>query len=547
MLRRCICVALAALLLISAAIAEEPAWSAAWDELVELKGEETSYLARRGGPWSLLDGEGRVLKEDFIAWFLGTFENGVSWALGANGKYGYLLDTGEWLVEPRFDDAGSFSGGFASVCLDGKWGYIDEQGALRIEPRFDSCDNFYNGCAEVELDGMRGLIDTNGAYLIEPKYYAVNSFAGDYAAVARQGAYVENRGSGDYYEYIWGVIDRTGALVLPMEYDSIEIDADDSVAVATLGDETHYFHLIGGTAVEVTQLGSSFSLEDYHPNEGSRVVSLDEPADIQWYADAALPRLDGATALYPVYSAIVQAAYPRDVIYGTPMDDPLVLCTKTNKAYQRLIEGAADVIFCAGPSDEQLANARAAGVELELTPFGAEAFVFTVNADNPLEDISTEQIRGVYSGAIADWSELGVDGLGEIVAYQRPKNSGSQTALEKLMCDVELMIPPRQLVTDGMEDILENIEYRNLPNAIGYSFRFYCTEMVGSGVRLLSIDGVEPTLENIRSGAYPHVTTLYAVTRKGESNPNVRILLDWLTSDQGQKLVEKCGYVAATK
>ena len=248
-----------------------------------------------------------------------------------------------------------------------------------------------------------------------------------------------------------------------------------------------------------------------------------------------------------MYSAIVQATYPRDVIYGTPMDDPLVLCTKTNKAYQRLIEGSADVIFCAGPSDEQLAAAQAAGVELELTPFGAEAFVFTVNAENPLENITTEQIQGVYSGAITDWSELGVDGLGEIVAYQRPKNSGSQTALEKLMGDVELMTPPQQLVTDGMEDILENIEYRNLPNAIGYSFRFYCTEMVGSGVKLLSIDGIEPTVVNIRSGAYPHVTTLYAVTRKGETNPNVGILLSWLTSEQGQRLVEKSGYVAATK
>ena len=67
--------------------------------------------------------------------------------------------------------------------------------------------------------------------------------------------------------------------------------------------------------------------------------------------------------------------------------------------------------------------------------------------------------------------------------------------------------------------------------------------MVGSGVRLLSIDGVEPTVENIRSGAYPHVTTLYAVTRKGEDNPNVQILLDWLVSEQGQRLVEASGYV----
>ena len=469
----------------------------------------------------------------------------ADWAyIGLNGKYGYLLDTGDYIVEPQFDKAGAFFGGFAAVCLDGKWGYIDEQGQMRIEPRFDDCGNFYSGSAEVELDGLCGLIDENGAYLIEPKYYGINSFEGNYATVARQGAYVEDDGSmGDYYEYIWGVIDRTGALVLPMEYDSIEIDADDSVAVATLGDETHYFHLSGGTAVEVARLGSSFALEDYYPNEGSKVVSLNETADIQWYADAALPRLDGATALLPVYAAVVQATYPQDVRYGEEEEDPLVTCTKTNRAYERLIEGAADVIFCAGPSEEQLWAAAAAGVELELTPFGAEAFVFTVNADNPLENITTEQIQGVYSGAITDWSELGVDGLGEIVAYQRPKNSGSQTALEKLMGDVELMTPPQQLVTDGMMDILENIEYRNLPNAIGYSFRFYCTEMVGSGVRLLSIDGVEPTVENIRSGAYPHVTTLYAVTRKGEDNPNVQILLDWLVSDQGQRLVEACGYV----
>ncbi|MGN0184962.1 MAG: substrate-binding domain-containing protein [Aristaeellaceae bacterium] len=512
MLRRCICIALAALLLISAAIAEEPAWSWRWDELVELKTDSPRYLARHVGRWSLLDGEGRVLQDGWLDGFDG-FVDGVA-AVRTRGKWGFLLESGEFLVEPCYDYAGPF----------------------------------VDGIARVELDGLRGYIDRSGETLIEPRFYRANDFQGDYATVARQGAYVEDKGSSsDYYEPIWGVIDRTGALVLPMEYDSIEINADDSVAVAKLGTEKHCFHLSGSTAEEVAQVGSSFALSDYYPNEGGRVASLDEAAEIEWDANAELPRLDGATALFPVYSAVVQATYPQNVRFEVEADDPLVTCTRTNRAYERLIEGSADMIFCAGPSEEQLWAAAAEGVELELTPFGAEAFVFIVNADNPLEDITTEQLRGVYSGAIADWSALGVDGLGEIVAYQRPKNSGSQTALEKLMGDVELMIPPQQLVSDGMGDILETIEYRNLPNAIGYSFRFYCTEMVGSGVKLLSIDGVEPTLENIRSGAYPHVTTLYAVTRRGETNPNVQILLSWLTSDQGQALVEKCGYVAATK
>ena len=54
--------------------------------------------------------------------------------------------------------------------------------------------------------------------------------------------------------------------------------------------------------------------------------------------------------------------------------------------------------------------------------------------------------------------ELGVENMGEIIAYQRPKNSGSQTALEALMGDTPLMEAPQNLVSDGMDDILETID-----------------------------------------------------------------------------------------
>ncbi len=88
------------------------------------------------------------------------------------------------------------------------------------------------------------------------------------------------------------------------------------------------------------------------------------------------------------------------------------------------------------------------------------------------------------------------------------------------------------------------VEYRNLTNAIGYSFRFYVTDLMGSDVTLLSVDGVSPTVENIRSGAYPLNTQFYAVTRKDETNLNVPIFVDWVASDQGMALIEKAGYVA---
>mgnify|MGYP003371159075 CR=1 FL=1 len=182
-------------------------------------------------------------------------------------------------------------------------------------------------------------------------------------------------------------------------------------------------------------------------------------------------------------------------------------------------------------------------MEFEYTLFGYESFVFIVNPENALDGITVDQIKAIYSGELTTWDELGVEGLGEIIAYQRPKNSGSQTALEKLMGDTPIMEAPQMDGSDGMEDILQTIEYRNLPNAIGYTFRFFCADMVGSKVKLLAIDGVEPTVENISNGKYPIITPLYAVTRKGESNPNVKRLLDFLTDPQGQELVEKSGYV----
>jgi hypothetical protein len=61
-------------------------------------------------------------------------------------------------------------------------------------------------------------------------------------------------------------------------------------------------------------------------------------------------------------------------------------------------------------------------------------------------------------------------------------------------------------------------------------------------VKLLSVNGVAPTEENIRSGLYPFTVDIFAVTA-GTGNPNVRKLIDWLLSPQGQELIEKVGYV----
>ncbi len=281
-------------------------------------------------------------------------------------------------------------------------------------------------------------------------------------------------------------------------------------------------------------------LAQYSPFEESKVVTLDHPASLQLQG-LDLPKLDGATAMYPIYSAFFKAVYADHY-------ESHISCSTTTYAYDNIITGEADIIFVGGPSAEQKKAAEEAGVELVYTPIGREAFVFFVNSNNPLENITLEEIRGIYSGELKEWNELGVSRLGKIRAFQRDEGSGSQTALQTLMGDTPLMDPPMEDRIDGMGGIINRAaDYKNYKNSIGYSFRFYSTEMVGNQqIKLLSVNGVAPTLENIENGSYPIASEFMAVTRS-DADENTKAFLNWILSEEGQELIEKTGYTPLNK
>lgn len=293
-------------------------------------------------------------------------------------------------------------------------------------------------------------------------------------------------------------------------------------------------------------------LEFYDPYaDESSVAKLDGDASLT--LDGELPKMDGATALYPIYSAFAKALYPEEIntfvetTYsssgGRYNQYKYTVCTTTPQAYQDIVDGKADIIFVAAPSQKQEEYAREQGVELVYTPIGKEAFVFFVNSKNPVSDMSLDQIRGIYSGDITHWKEFGAKSLGKIKAYQRDEGSGSQSTLEKLMGDMELMEAPKEDVIDGMGGIFtRTADYKNNKNAIGFSFRFYSNEMIrNNNIKLLSVDGVAPTEENIANGTYPIASDFYAVTRS-DASENTKLLVEWILSEQGQQIIRKTGY-----
>ena len=283
----------------------------------------------------------------------------------------------------------------------------------------------------------------------------------------------------------------------------------------------------------------SVDLRLYAPHEtNTRAVDLDTLSSLKLETD--LPLLDGATALYPVYSAFARAVYPNNTYR---LYDGEVVCNNTIGAYERLIARTADIIFVAPPSKEQVAKAESAGVSFRYTPVGKEAFVFFVNSRNPVDNLTIKQLQGIYSGEITNWKEVG--GKDEAIRpFQRNAGSGSQTAFVHFMQGKTIVEPPLEDVVGGMGDIVtQTADYANFGNSIGFSFRFYVNEMVKNNeVKMLKVDGVVPDVETIGKGTYPLASSFFAISLANNDKPNVLRLLEWIVSEQGQYLVEKTGY-----
>jgi len=282
----------------------------------------------------------------------------------------------------------------------------------------------------------------------------------------------------------------------------------------------------------------NIDVSEYLPfDDNSKIVKFDSNMKLT----EPLPRIDGAAALFPVYSAFVNATYPKD----TKLGDGVFHYNNTPVGYEMLAQKDTDIFIGVYPSEEQKEYAEYHNTTFAYTPIGTEAFVFFVHKDNPIDNLTTEQIKKIYSGEITNWSQVGGEDE-EIVAFQRNQGSGSQSMLERFMGDTPIMEAPKERVNDMMVGIIDKVSnYKNKTNSIGFSFRYYVEGIIKNpDIKMISIDGIAPTAKNIKNGTYPVVTPIYAVTYEENTNVNVNKLLDWILSEEGQRIIEETGYVA---
>jgi phosphate transport system substrate-binding protein len=167
---------------------------------------------------------------------------------------------------------------------------------------------------------------------------------------------------------------------------------------------------------------------------------------------------------------------------------------------------------------------------LWAAPIGQDGIAVIIHPNNALRGLSSEQLRAIFQGRVANWRELG--GMdAEIVVFSREDGSGTRAEFESLIMGERRTTRSAQIAPSSAA---MRTSVARTPSGIGY----ISTSYLDSTVRALSIDGIAPTLEHVTANAYPLRSTLFIVGER-EPEANYRAFIAWVQSPAGQAVVAR--------
>ena len=214
-----------------------------------------------------------------------------------------------------------------------------------------------------------------------------------------------------------------------------------------------------------------------------------------------------------------------------------------------LVKGTLDIANASrNMKPEEIEQAKKnTGKEPKEIIVGYDALAIYVNKDNPINEISAEQLAQIYveGGTLTKWSDLGVQlpaGKDEIIRVSRQSSSGTYEFFrEHILSKKDFKLGSRDM--NGSKEVVELVG--STVGAIGYSGMGYNDPAKVKMLKVSSKKGepaIEPNVANTLSKKYPIARSLQVYTL-GEPTGEVKKYIDWTLSDVGQKIVEQTGYV----
>lgn len=204
-----------------------------------------------------------------------------------------------------------------------------------------------------------------------------------------------------------------------------------------------------------------------------------------------------------------------------------------------LISGETDIgAMSRLPKTSELEQADDAGVDVHITVVGVDGIVIVVHLDNPVSELTIEQITGIYNGTYTNWQDVGGDDQ-DIKVVERDANSGTHDFFNEFFLDGGDV--PQDEVADHAQTAShpETVNIiRTEENAIGYIGLAYLDDTMKD----VAINGVSPSVSAIISGDYPVARDLYLVTN-GVPTGLAAQFIDFLLGIEGQSIVYYVGYI----
>jgi phosphate transport system substrate-binding protein len=226
-------------------------------------------------------------------------------------------------------------------------------------------------------------------------------------------------------------------------------------------------------------------------------------------------RLDATTAAMPLLN---------DLIARYAQSHPNISFEKKGGDYQVMLKRLLN-----GETDYFISNHLPTEKDLVAFPIGQDGIAVIVFPDNPLTKLTTGQIRQMFQGRLNNWRDLGGDDL-EITVISREDGSGTRAEFERLVMGERHTTQSARIAPSSAAMITS---VSGLAGGIGYVSLAY----LDSSVKAVSVDDVEPTLDNVYNNLYPLRSTLYIVGREEPKDGPYRDFIGWVQSPDGQRAV----------
>jgi phosphate transport system substrate-binding protein len=245
--------------------------------------------------------------------------------------------------------------------------------------------------------------------------------------------------------------------------------------------------------------------------------------------------IDGSTTVGPIAKAFAEY-----FMAARPDVNITVSESGSGNGAKSLVNGVCDIADMSRPmKDSEFKAAAEKGIQPVAHVVALDGLPILVHPKNPVNELTIEQIRKIYTGEITNWKEVGGPDMG-IVVITRDTNSGTYETFEGLVMS-------KQKITERAEYVGSNGAIRqrvqSTPAAIGYAGLGF----VDKTVKALKVNGIYPSAATVRTGEYPIARPLFMYTNGYPKLGSAiyQFVTLYLTED-GQEMIEQIGFIPVT-